>query len=170
MALFQGAIDILINMGFFNVILPFLLVYAIVYGILVRTKIFGPEQTSVNAIISFSLALFFVAAANVVEVIQGFLPWVGVVAIFIVGVMMLGVLIYGGEMESFSKHFKVPGILITVVALFYALFYAAGWWEGIVDIMEYIFTSKDILGVLLVLLIIVVVYFISKPPKKDEKK
>lgn len=173
MALFQSAMDILIEMGFFNVILPFLLVYAIVYGILVRTKVFGPEQTSVNAIISFAIALFFVAAANVVQIIQEFLPWVGVIAIFIVGVMMLGVLIYGGEMESFSKQFKVPGILITIVALFYALFYAAGWWTGFVKVIQYIFTSKDILGIVLLIIIILVIYFITKSgkgAKKEEKK
>ena len=169
MALFENAISILIDMGFFNTILPFLLVYAIVYGILVRTKIFGEEQTSINAVISFAIALFFIAAANVVDIMQAFLPWVGVIAIFLVGVMMLGVLIYGGEMESFSQKFKTPGILVTIVALFYALFYAAGWWTGFVQVVEYIFSSKDVIGLLLIVGMLLILYVISKPKNGGKK-
>ena len=37
--IFDSAIDLLVQFGFFRVVLPFLLVFAITYGMLLKTKI-----------------------------------------------------------------------------------------------------------------------------------
>ena len=39
-----GAVDFLQDFGFFDVVLPFLLVFTLVFGILEKTKIFGTEK------------------------------------------------------------------------------------------------------------------------------
>lgn len=45
------------NMGVFAYILPFLLVFAMVYGILNKSKLFGDEAQGVNVILALALGL-----------------------------------------------------------------------------------------------------------------
>ncbi|MBM3199831.1 hypothetical protein FJZ53_02750, partial [Candidatus Woesearchaeota archaeon] len=64
-----GAIEFLKEFGFFDVVLPFLLVFTIVFAVLEKTKIFGGGKESkknINAMIAFVFALFFVSATNLV--------------------------------------------------------------------------------------------------------
>ena len=76
------AIDLLQDFGFFDVVLPFLLVFTIVFGILEKTKIFGTEKfkgndipkKNLNAMVAFSIAFFVVAAKEIVASLQESLP------------------------------------------------------------------------------------------------
>lgn len=56
----EQVVSLLETIGFFNYILPFLLVFVIIYSILRLTKIFGDPKDagSANAIISLVVALF----------------------------------------------------------------------------------------------------------------
>ena len=42
--LFGGAIEFLQEIGFYDVVLPFLLVFTVFFGVLEKTKIFGTED------------------------------------------------------------------------------------------------------------------------------
>jgi len=170
MSLFGNAITVLESLGFFSVVLPFLLIYSIVYGTLVRTKIFGEGAAQINAMVAFTIALIFVAAANVVDVMSTFIPWVGLIAIFVVSAMMLSVLILGGDIEAFAKQYKAPAIGLIIVAMFYALFSVAGWFEAIGDslfsskgdLLMGIVSVEDLLGVVVLLGIIGAMMVVTK--------
>ena len=87
-----AVIDFLKDFGFFDVILPFLLVFTILFGILEKTKIFGVEKIgdktypkkNLNAMVAFVIAFFVVAAKNVVQVLQVSLPNVTLVLIIVI--------------------------------------------------------------------------------------
>lgn len=88
-------LGILNNLGFFNVILPMVLIYALVLGVLEKTSIFttkssGEEKSNknVNAAIAFSLALISVASANVVGIISGISTYF-VVGLFVIFYFMV---------------------------------------------------------------------------------
>jgi len=75
MVFYDTLITLLNNLGFFNVILPFLLVYAIMYGILSKYKILGDPfaegdrgktTRSLISIVSAATGFFIVASSNVV--------------------------------------------------------------------------------------------------------
>src|SRR3989344_2060049 len=59
------AVKLLQDFGFFDVILPFLLVFTVVFGILEKTKIFGTEgekghpKKNIDAMVAFVIAIFF---------------------------------------------------------------------------------------------------------------
>ena len=102
------AIEFLKDFGFFDVVLPFLLVFTIVFGVLEKTKLFGttdkkPKQ-NINAMIAFVIALFFVAATNLVEATAQFLPQVVVLLITLMSFMMLVGFFYADQEFSFEKH------------------------------------------------------------------
>ncbi|MDP2908831.1 MAG: hypothetical protein Q8N77_03415, partial [Nanoarchaeota archaeon] len=73
-----GAIEFLNEFGFYDVVLPFLLVFTLVFAILEKTKIFGVEEKkpkkNINAMIAFVIALFFVATTELVAGTREMLP------------------------------------------------------------------------------------------------
>lgn len=72
--IFENVMQLLTEYGFFAVILPWLLIFAIVYGILMKTGIFGDDSKNVSAIVSLAIAFFVVAATNIVEALQNLIP------------------------------------------------------------------------------------------------
>jgi hypothetical protein len=84
MAFYDTFIALLNNLGFFNVILPFLLVYAVMYGILSKYKILGDPfaegdkgkvTRSLLSIVSAATGFFIVGSANVVLSLRTLIPY-----------------------------------------------------------------------------------------------
>lgn len=121
------AINFLKDFGFFDVVLPFLLVFTIVFAILEKTMILGSENSkpkkNLNSMVAFSIGLFVVAASNVVAVIQQSLPMVTLVLIIIVSFMLLmGSFMGTGEFSfknyKYTKYFLVLFLIIGISLIF----------------------------------------------------
>ena len=85
MAFYDTFIALLNNLGFFNVILPFLLVYAVMYGMLSNYKILGDPfaegdkgkvTRSLISIVSAATGFFIVGSANVVLSLRTLIPYI----------------------------------------------------------------------------------------------
>jgi hypothetical protein len=111
-----GAVEFLKEFGFFEVVLPFLLVFTIVYAVLQKTKIFGAKEPTknINAMIAFVIALFFVATTNLVEGTTEFLPNVVVLLITLMSFMMLVGFFYTDKEFSFENH-KFWKVFLTII-------------------------------------------------------
>ena len=74
---FREIINFFNDIGVFDVVLPFLLVFTIVFALLERTKVFGTEKIdgkeyskkNLNSAAAFVIAFLVVASSNLVEVI-----------------------------------------------------------------------------------------------------
>lgn len=131
-----SAIEFLQEFGFFDVILPFLLVFTIVFGILEKTKIFGVEKVGdkeypkkgINSMIAFVIAFFVIAAREVVASIQVSLPQVVLVLIVLVSFMLLAGSFMSDKQFSFENSkwaiFLTLVIFISVLLIFINSF---GW-------------------------------------------
>ena len=139
------AVVLLQDFGFFDVILPFLLVFTIVFGILEKTKIFGTEKIgdkeyakkNINSMVAFVLAFFVIAAKEIVSSIQTSLPIVSLVLIAIICFLMLIGSFVSGEKEfNFLtlfegwKGFLAGLFFLSVLAIFMHSF---GWLEPIYE-------------------------------------
>ena len=91
MALFdiQASLQMLREMGVVDFLLPFLLVFAIVYGVLDRAEVFGKKRHDINAIIALVIAFIFGMTSWAVEATTQFLPWIGLIAIAALGFLIL---------------------------------------------------------------------------------
>ena len=73
----RGGIEFLDKIGIYDVVLPFLLIFAIVFAILDKTKVLGTEKygdidmpkKNLNAIVAFVLAFLVVASSKLVQLI-----------------------------------------------------------------------------------------------------
>src|SRR3989338_6934868 len=74
---FRDIIDFFAQIGLFDVVLPFLLVFTIVFALLERTKVLGVEEVdgkkftkkNLNSMAAFVIAFLVVASSRLVEII-----------------------------------------------------------------------------------------------------
>jgi len=173
-----SAIEFLQDFGFFDVILPFLLVFTIVFGILEKTKIFGVEKVgdkeypkkSVNSMIAFTIGFFVIAAKEVVQAIQVSLPQVVLVLIILVSFMMLAGSFMADKQFSFEQHkgwvlFLTTVVFIAVIMIFMDSF---GW----LDAVYKFFSNSTYLLVPIVFLLVIlgaIIYVMGGGKPKEGK-
>lgn len=137
------AVELLKDFGFFDVILPFLLVFTVVFGILEKTKIFGTEgekahpKKNINAMVAFVIAFFVLAAKEIISSFQESLPIVSLILVAIVSFLMLvGSFSSGKEEFNFMdmfKGWKTPLAVVFVISIVAIFFHSFGWLEPIYD-------------------------------------
>jgi sensor histidine kinase YesM len=92
---FRNSLEFLGRIGIYDVVLPFLLVFAIVFAILEKTRILGTEQIegkrytkkNINGIVAFVIAFLVVASSKLVAIINVALAQI--VLLLLVSVMFL---------------------------------------------------------------------------------
>lgn len=176
-----SAIDFLRDFGFFDVILPFLLVFSILFGILEKTKVFGVEEIdgkkyprkNINSMVSFVIAFFVIATKEIVTALQVSLPKVAMVLTIVVCFMLLaGSFMAEGEFSfADNKAWKVFLTLVMFIAVVLIFLDAFDWLDPIIG---YILSEKSTIVVPLIIfaaMIGTVFYVIggSNKPKAEEK-
>lgn len=114
------------TIGLFDVVLPFLLVFTIVFAILEKTKVLGTEdiegkkytKKNINAIASFSIAFLVIASSQLVEIITT----VSANAVIVLFLSVLFLLLVGsfhqeGEPIYLQGGWKVTFMIIVFVAI-----------------------------------------------------
>lgn len=118
MALFQDAITFLVAIGLLDVILPFFLVFTLVYAMLQRTRVLGSEngkpRSPLNAVLAFCLAFLAVASLQQVEFIKAFSAVIGV-AVIVVLVLVMTMGLVGAK--TGSKILTMSGITVAIIGL-----------------------------------------------------
>ena len=116
---FGAVIELLRTFGLFRVILPFMLVFAIVYAVLKKTQILGdqPWSDSVAAIISLAIAFFVIASTPVVSALERLLPNTAFLLVVIVlFLMVLG--LFGFDIGDIFKGDKKAKIILALIFTF----------------------------------------------------
>jgi len=140
----RNAIDIIEAFGFFNVVLPFILVYALVYGVLIKTDLFNfnssPQGQNVSNVIAMASAFFVVASTDIVNQMLGVIPQATFMLVVILFILMMFAMMgvtdnsWFGE-DSLFGSFK--WILALVVAGVFLLMIDAGSPKGIPIVRQF---------------------------------
>lgn len=107
----RESINFLNDFGLYDVVLPFLLVFTVVFAILEKTKILGTStvegQTvtmkNQNAMVAFVMAFLVVASTQLVSIINSFMANVVLIVLLIISFMMLVGAFYGSDAEFTLK-------------------------------------------------------------------
>ena len=97
----RAIVDNLVDIGFYSVILPFLLVYVIVFAVLEKSKIFSfsgsdnSQTKNVNSVIAFVFGVFTIASIQTVMYLESLILNIVVVIVFILVVLILLGFIFG---------------------------------------------------------------------------
>ncbi|MBI4154088.1 hypothetical protein HY501_02025 [Candidatus Woesearchaeota archaeon] len=173
-------VDFLIDFGFFDVILPFLLVFTVIFGILEKTRVFGEEQVgdkkypkkSLNSMVAFVIAFFSIAAKEVVASLQVSLPQVALVLVIIICFMLLAGSFMGDRVFSFEGKRLWVGILTTIMffAILFIFMNSLGWLDPIMGFIEANFGAVVIPVIFLLVTVGTVVYVVGGKGGSGEEK
>lgn len=130
-SLFRNIIEFFVQLGVYDVILPFLLVFAIVYAILDKTKVLGTEmhgdveipKKNINAMIAFVIGFLVIVSKQLVETINQALANVVLLLILIVMFLMLiGVFFKKEEDVALDGPWRISfmiAILVSIILIFF---------------------------------------------------
>ena len=158
------------RIGFVDVLLPFLLIFTVIFAILEKTKILGEGKRNMNIGISFIFALLvviphvtgnFPAGFDPVAIINAALPAVSLLVVAIISLMILiGVFAHDRLMFGMAAPGWVG--LFSIVALVFIFGSAAGWWNaGFLGFLDNIFGSDVVAIVIMLLVFGIIIAFVT---------
>lgn len=174
----EGFVRMFESWGLTDVMLPFLLIFVIIFAVLEKTKLFGEEKRNINTVIALVFALLVViphvtnsypSGFDVVQILNEALPAVSLV---IIAVLMLLVLIGIFGQEKVFLGMAMPGwITFVSVILIIGIFgNAAGWWAGgLTPWLERQFGSDAIAIIIMLLVFGVIIAWITGGEGEREK-
>ncbi len=102
----------------FDVIFPVILIFALVFAILQKTKVVG-DSLGINSIIAIAVAFMALLSDNVIQVVKFIIPWFTVAIIFFL-LIILVFQVFGAEQKdifTYIKGDKAIGWVIIGVAI-----------------------------------------------------
>lgn len=180
----QGTLGFFNRLGMFDVVLPFLLVFTMVYAILEKTKVYGTEKITdsngksveysrknLNSMTAFVVAFFVVASSRIVAIINTTLQHVVLLLVLIVCFMLLvGTMSKGDQPYEVTGKWRTMFMIIIFIAIIFIFLNAIGvldnWWNYLM--MHW--SSNAIAGIGLIVLIIIFMLYITHDKKAGEAK
>jgi hypothetical protein len=176
---FRGVLEFFVRLGIYDVVLPFLLVFTLVFAIMEKSRVLGVEKTAdgeftrknLNAMVAFVTSFLVVASSRLVAVINETMA--NMVLLLIMSVCFL-ILIGSFMKETKEGVFLQKGwakffTIIMFIGLLLIFFNALGWlepaWNYIIDHYD----STIVASLILIAGMIGFVYWIVKEPKAKKE-
>jgi len=140
------SISFITNPFFLNVILPFLLIFVVVYAILEKSNILGTGKKNANLIVALVIGFIFIGVQSFVGFTLKIIP---IVAIFLI-ILLCYFLIFGFIGISGNK-----GIQIALGIIFGLAFIASILWAtGLLAKITASSINSDVIGVIVLIIIL----------------
>lgn len=184
---FREAIEFFDKIGIYDVVLPFILVFTMVFAILEKTKVFGMEEIegkkytrkNLNAMVSFVIAFLVIASSKLVETITEISSHMVVLLLLAVFFLLLvGSFYKEGEGVFLDKGWKTLFMIIMFIGLVIIFLNAIetdsgeSWWDYSWDYLQDNWTNTAAASIILIIIVLVFMYYIvyEPKPKKGNKK
>jgi|SRR3989344_3245429 len=178
---FRDVITFFQQIGLYDVVLPFLLVFTIVFAILEKTKVLGTEKhdgheytkKNLNAITSFAIAFLVIAAKELVEIINQTVAQAVIVLFFsILFLMLVGSFHKEGEPIYLKGGWKIAfeGIVfVAIVGIFLNAIKSPDGRTWLQRLGDFAGSGTDMLVgsiILLGVVVLFIVYAVKEPSKQ----
>ncbi len=180
-SMFRGVISFLDQIGMYDIVLPFLLIFTIVFAIFEKTRILGIEKIdgkeytkkNLNAMIAFVIAFLVIASTQLVAVINQVMAQIVLLLLLAVSFLLLvGVFFGTGEftLKDYPNWIKffMFFMFIGIVAIFLN---SLGWLSYFTSLGSN-WNPEWTSGIIFLIIILGFMYYITKdssPPKETKK-
>jgi len=171
---FRGIIEFFADIGLYDVVLPFLLVFTIVFAILEKTKVFGTEKIegkeytkkNINSMAAFVMAFFVIASSRLVEIITEVSS--NVVLLLLLSVLFL--LLVGSFFKEGTGVFLEGGwriffMVVMFVGISLIFLHALGWLDKVWGFLGKGTGGNAVGSIVLIIIIILFMIYVVKEPK-----
>ncbi len=163
---FTDAIDYLVDIGVYDIFLPFLLIFAIIFAVLEKTEILGAGKSNINGIVAVVIGLLVVVQTGIVEIINAFLPRVSLIIVVILMGLLIIAMLAGKEFKGLKEGALGFGIIVTIIAIILALTGTPGSAAWLTP------ADRDALlriGIPILIFLGVIWFVVRKPSQANEK-
>jgi hypothetical protein len=123
-----GGATILSHPLFVEAVLPFLLVFALVFAVLQKTKVLGEGKKQIDAIVSLVIGLLFIAFGQAVGIVVNLIPVLAVGLVVILIFLLLWGSFFPAGMGD-NKGVKIAAGIVALLVAIGALLWVTGWWS-----------------------------------------
>lgn len=179
---FRGVIEFFADLGMYDVVLPFLLVFTIVFAILDKSKVFGTDKIgdekypkkNINAMVAFVIAFFVIASAHLVEVITKVSSQVVILLLAsVLFLMLIGSFMKETEEGVFlPEPWQTPFMIAMLIGLVLIFLNALDWLNKIYEWVKTVNWSGEIFSAAILLLFVagIIFFIVGKNPGKSNEK
>jgi hypothetical protein len=163
--------------GIADVVLPFLLIFTIIFAVLQRVRLFGEHEKKINVVVALIISLLTVIPHvtgsysgnyDPVRIINNLIPAAGVIAVVIILILFL----FG----MFGKEFVgggAPGWIAVTIFLILGYIFGAtvGWWSS-PGVTFGTWWGADLSTLIIIILVFggIFAYIVSEPSKNKGEK
>lgn len=174
----RGVLGFFVDIGIYDVVLPFLLVFTIVFAIFDKTKVLGVDiidgekypKKNLNAIVAFTIAFFVIASAQLVEVITTVSSHVVILLLSSVFfLMMIGSVMKETEDGVFIEKGQEAFIIAMLVGIILIFLNALKWLDKIYEFLKNNWSNEWVASIILMLVIAGFIAWVTKSPTKKSK-
>jgi len=185
-SVFRSVIYFFEDIGIYDVVLPFILIFTIVYAVLEKTKVLGSEdidgvkysRRNLNAMTAFVISFLVIASSKLVATINKAMSNVVLLLLLAVSFLLLvgsfmkeekdGVFLEGWSKGLFMAIMTVGTILVFLNAI--TTKNGEPWLTWFWDYLGGQWSTNFIAAIILVIVVVLFMYFVVKEPKKAAKK
>lgn len=161
MAIFGGAF-------FTEMLLPFLLVFVLVFAVLQKSKVLGEKKAQVDSLVSFVIALILIGVPQPRNIIVGIMPWLAVgVAVILVFLILYGFV--AGDLSKAPDWMKNTFGILAGLFTIGVVVYVSGFGKWLVDWVSGGESGGIWANAIMIILVVgaMIVAVFSGKPKKD---
>jgi hypothetical membrane protein len=178
---FRSVIEFFEEVGLYDVVLPFLLVFTIVFAILEKTRVFGTEKIdgneyskkNLNAVAAFVIGFFVIASSKLVEIITTVSSYtVLLLLLSVLFLLLVGSFMKEGEGGFLKGNWNYFFMILMFVGIVLIFIYALGWWDRVWDFFRFQTGGEVVGSIILIVIIVLFIWYITKsePHKETVKK
>jgi len=162
-----NAVEVLGAFGFFDVILPFLLVFTITFGVLEKSNLFGTGKKNLNSMIAFSVGFLVIAATQITTAIQLSVPKVAFMLLILISFLLLVGSLLGPQEKgldflSLFGSLKTPWLVVIAVAILAIFLSSVGWLEYITDFFNANLGDPVLSSLVFIVVMVAIIAWITK--------
>lgn len=167
--------ELLESYGLTDALLPFLLIFTIVFAVLQKTNILGMGRKNFNVIVALVMSLTAVIphvtnsyphGYDVIEIINSALPQVSLIAIaFIMLLLLVG--LFGAEHKWMGSSLSGWMAILAFIIIIIIFGGAAGWWPAFQDFFYWWDDDTTALFIIIVIFA-VMIWFVTRDETKGE--
>lgn len=176
-----GAVEFMAQIGVYDIVLPFLLVFTLMFATLEKTKVLGIEQVkdsndniheytrkNLNAMVSFTTAFFVIASSQLVRIISEVIA--NTMILLVTGLcfmLALGLSHTGQEEFALSKRkgWEQGFWIANAVGIILIFLNAIGWLERIYNFILTGVRSPQTVTIIMILIFVGIMAWITNSPK-----
>lgn len=175
----EGFARVLERWGVTEALLPFLLIFVIVYAILQKTKILGEDKKNLNIVVAIVVGLLvviphvtgrFPPESDPVRIMNDALPQVSIVLVAVIFLLIL-IGVFGQDYVMLGV--TMPGwiTLVSLVVIILIFGGAAGWWDSrFGNTLENFFGTEGIAIFIMILIFGIIIAWITSESKEREER